>query len=71
MVLHFLSIAKRGIFDLVKMRESNLAFSVEKKNSYDNNICFCFCVEQEKISRARQSRDMEVFSINIKIFPLE
>lgn len=31
MVLHFLHIAKRGIFDLVKMRESNLALSVEKK----------------------------------------
>lgn len=42
MVCRFLHIAKRGIFDLVKMRESNLALSVEKIIGMTIILAFAF-----------------------------
>lgn len=67
MVFHFLYKAKRDIFDLVKMSESDCAFSVGKKERNYNN--FCFSTEQDKPSRARQNRDMEVFFHQYKNIP--
>lgn len=69
MVFHFLYKAKRDIFDLVKMSESDCAFSVGKKKGI--TIIFAFLQNRINLQEPGRIGIWKSFSISIKIFPLE